>query len=54
LIVIFKGRRSKRDDFVIIVVVGSRTHPSNAFCCVFATFYKQLQQKQKMAIVRAR
>ncbi len=28
--------------------------PSNAFRCVFATIHKQLQQKQKMAIVRAR
>jgi hypothetical protein len=27
LIVIFTGRPSKVDDFVIIAVVGSRTHP---------------------------
>jgi hypothetical protein len=27
LIVIFTGGRSKGDDFVIIAVVGSRTHP---------------------------
>jgi hypothetical protein len=51
LIIIFKGGRSERDDFVTIVNVGSHTHPNNAFCCVFATFHKQLQQKQKMAII---
>jgi hypothetical protein len=41
LIVIFKGGQSKGDDFVIIAVVGSRTHPNNAFCCVFANSYKK-------------
>jgi hypothetical protein len=46
LIVIFKGGRSEGDDFVIIAVVGSRTHPNNAFRCVFANSYRKNSKRR--------
>ncbi len=52
LIVIFKVRQSKRDDFVIIVVVGSCTHPNNAFHCVFANSYKKTANGNRHAMLK--